>query len=540
MISRKITEAAIRAGADGAEWLVWQSKTEILASGRMTSSYSISAALDQWLARATRMRMKPKRVWIIAGAAECAHRRITIPGTDLKTVTQAIPLAIEEDLPLPLSQMHWTYRTQVDEASHSTLVDVVATPLNLYSEWETVFEERKIDIAGWIPEGPHLWQEMAAMRGSDIDLLTVWGERRATLIRGSEQGMNSLLAYVREPGEPWEALLADLRRPFQSRDESKAILSIFTSDRLRKRILSLPDLIPPASENLLNEDLFLGVTEQLSVPASLLALRRLRLEGREPSILFGDSEERQRGELKRVATVVEIPRQAIIVGALLVLSLSLWWASGRVGRTNMKSLEPQRDQIALKQLLLDQQKEALSDLSKIRADWGSIWLQLSDQVSKKTLFKNFSYGQGMGVRIDGNTENQAGVDELVTLLKKMDPLKERVRIIKTGAEDKKLSFQIMADFDPSKVERYTPLTQPQPEGTPGAPTPTPAPSVVPAAVPTPTPQQTTKADLPKPTKTQEEREALRQQRKENREKKQKQQEKQEEKQKQQDKKEGNS
>ncbi len=521
MISRKITEAAIRVGADGAEWLVWQSKTETLASGRMTSSYSIGAALDQWLARATRMHMKPKRIWIIAGAAECAHRRISIPGTDLKTVTQAIPLAIEEDLPLPLSQMHWTYRTQIDEANHSTLVDVVATPLNLYSEWEATIEERKIDIAGWIPEGPHLWQEMAAMRGSDIDLLTVWGERRATLIRGNEQGMSSLLAYVREPGEPWEALLADLRRPFQSRDESKTILSIFTSDRLRKRILTLPDLIPPSSENLLNEDLFLGVTEQLSIPVSLLALRRLRLEGRDPSILFGDADERQRGEFKRVATGVEIPRQAIAVAALIVLSLSLWWASGRVGRRNMELLQPQLDLILQKQALVDQQKEALTDLSKVRADWGSVWLQLSDQVSRKTLFKDFSYGQGMGVRIDGTTENQAGVDELVALLKKMDCLKESVRIIKTGAVEKQLSFQVMANFDPSKVERFTPKGQPQPQGTPGVPTPTPAPGVTPTA----TPISSVKAVNAAPTKTKQERQAIRQQNKEKRENKQKQQQK---------------
>jgi hypothetical protein len=523
MISRKITEAAIRVGADGAEWLVWQSKTEMLASGRMTSSYSISAALDQWLARATRMHMKPKRIWVIAGAAECAHRRISIPGTDLKTVTQAIPLAIEEDLPLPLSQMHWTYRTQADEATHSTLVDVVATPLTLFTEWENAIEERKIDIAGWLPEGPHLWQEMAAMRGADIDLLTVWGERRATLIRGNEQGMSSLLAYVREPGEPWEALLADLRRPFQSRDESKTILSIFTSDRLRKRILSLTDLIPPSSENLLNEDLFLGVTEQLSVPVSLLALRRLRLEGRDPSILFGDSEERQRGEFKRVATGVEIPRQAIAIAALIVLSLSLWWASGRLGRRNVESLQPQLDLIVQKQILLDQQKEALTDLSKVRADWGSVWLQLCDRVSTKTLFKDFSFGQGMGIRIDGNAENQAGVDELVGLLKKIDSMSESVRIIKTGAADKQLSFQVMANFNPAKVEKFVPKASPQPEGTPGAPTPTPAPS----AAPTPINQRTANAIQPSPTMSKQERQALRQQNKEKRENRLKQQKKKE-------------
>jgi len=517
MISLKISEAAIRVGADGAEWLVWQSKTESLASGRMTSSYSISAALDQWLARATRMHMRPKRVWIIAGAAECAHRRISIPGTDLKTVTQAIPLAIEEDLPLPLSQMHWTYRTQADEATHTTLVDVVATPLNLYSEWESALEERKLDIAGWIPEGPHLWQEMAAMRGSEIDLLTVWGERRATLIRGTEQGMSSLLAYVREPGEPWEALLADLRRPFQSRDESKAILSIFTSDRLRKRVLSLPDLIPPASENLLNEDLFLGVTEQLSVPVSLLALRRLRLEGREPSVLFGDAEDRQRGEFKRVATGVEIPQQAIAVAALIVLSLSLWWASGRVGRSNMDLLQPQLDLIYQQQALLDQKREALTDLSKVRADWGSVWLQLSDQVSEKTLFKDFSFGQGMGIRIDGNAENQAGVDELVALLKKIDSLSESVRINKTGKAEKQVSFQVMANFDPAKVEKYVPKVRPQPEGTPGAPTPTPAPKATPA----PTGKQTTNTIQPTATMTKQERQAKRQLNKEKREKTQK-------------------
>lgn len=523
MISRKVTEAAIRVGADGAEWLVWQSKTEILASGRMTSSYSISAALDQWLARASRMRMKPKRVWIIAGAAECAHRRITIPGTDLKTVTQAIPLAIEEDLPLPLSQMHWTYRTQADEASHTTQVDVVATPLNLYAEWEAALEERKLDIAGWVPEGPHLWQEMAAMRGSDIDLLTVWGERRATLIRGNEQGMSSLLAYVREPGEPWEALLADLRRPFQSRDESKTILSIFTSDRLRKRILTLPDLIPATSENLLNEDLFLGVTEQLSVPVSLLALRRLRLEGREPSILFGDVEERQRGEFKRVATVVEIPRQVIAVVALVVICLSLWWSSGRLGRQYVDLLNPQLDMMVQKQTLLDQQREALMDVQKVRADWGSVWLQLSDQVSSKTLFKDFSYGQGMGIRIDGNAENQAGVDEFVSLLQKMDPL-DRVRIIKTGTDEKekKKVFQVLADFNPAKVQKFVPKSTPVPEGTPGAPTPTPGPNVT----PTPVGQQTAKAGEPSPTSTmtKKERQSQRQQRnKEKRENKQKQQ-----------------
>ena len=451
---RKISEAAIRVGADGAEWLVWQSRSEALASGRMTSSYSHAAALDQWIARTVRLHMKLKRIWLIAGAAECAHRRITIPGTDLKVISQAIPLAIEEDLPLPLSQMYWTYRTQVDETSNSTIVEVVATPISLYTDWEEAIRERKIDIAGRIPEGPHLWLEMAAMRGSDIDLLTVWGERRATLIRGNEQGMSSLLAFVREPGEPWEDLLADLRRPFQSRDESKSILSIFTSRRLQKRIEALPDLLPPKSEHLLNSDNFLNVPEQQPIPVSLLALRRLRLEGREPGILFGDIEaQKPRVEFKRVATGVEIPWQAVAVVVALMTCLSLWWASGRVGQRFMNDLQVALGSIRDQQGLLDMEKEALSDLSKVRSDWGSVWLQLSQEISPQTTFKDFSFSQGAGIRVDGITSDQDGVFNLVNFLKKTGYL-DNVRIIKTEKSDKQLSFQLLADFKPGQVSKF--------------------------------------------------------------------------------------
>jgi Tfp pilus assembly protein PilN len=451
-------EAAIRVGADGAEWLVWESKAEALVSGRMTASYSVTGALDQWLARAARLHMKPKRIWLIAGAAECAHRRITLPGTDLKVVSQAIPFAVEEDLPLPLSQMYWSYRTQIDEQNQSTLVDVVATPTSLFSEWEEALRGRRIEIAGRIPEGPHLWNEMAAMRGAEVDLLTVWGERRATLIRGSEASMTSLMAFVREPGESWEAVLSDLRRPFQARDESKAILSIFTSDRLRKRILALPDLIPSSSENYLNHDLFIRVPEQMVVPVSLLALRRARLEAREPSILFGDTEAgRGRGELKRVATTLEVPHQAIAAAFLLVLSLSLWWAEGRIGRryvselveTPLNALDALTEQSAM----LRQQGGALADLAKMRADWGSVWLELSQRVQEGTSFKSFSFGQGTGIRIDGTTANQGMLDGLVRMLRETGYLKN-VRIPKTEPSGQALSFQILAEFDSSKVKVY--------------------------------------------------------------------------------------
>ncbi|MCG3198721.1 MAG: hypothetical protein HUU16_03500 [Candidatus Omnitrophica bacterium] len=463
----KQTEAAIRVGADGVEWLVWQSKTERLLSARMTPGYSVGAALDQWLARAARLRMKPKRIWLIAGAAECAHRSITLPGTDPKVIGRAIPLAIEEDLPLPLSQMHWTYRTTPNEETQSTVVDVVATPIHLYTEWEEAIRERKLDLGGRIPEGPHLWHEMAAIRGSEIDLLAVWGERRVTLIRGNEKGMSSLQAFVREPGESWEALLNDLRRPFQGRDESKTILSIFTSERLRKRVLALPDLVPPTAETYLNTDLFLGVSEQVVVPVSLLALRRQRLEGRAPAVLFGDAElMRPRVELKKVATGLEVPVPAFGMAALVVISLALAWSHWRVGGRHAKELSGQVEMMDAQWTLLDQQHEALKDLAKARADWGSVWLQLSEQLPKQTLFKSFSYGLGAGIRVDGTTEGQAGVDQLVTLLREVGYL-DNVRVPKTEAAEKKLSFEIRADIAPSKIKYYE-VKNPSSPTAPGA------------------------------------------------------------------------
>jgi Tfp pilus assembly protein PilN len=450
----KQTEAAIRVGADGAEWLVWQSKTEVLATGRMTAPFSVKAALDQWLARAARLRMKPKRIWLIAGAAECAHRRVTLPGTDFKVVAQAIPFAVEEDLPLPLAQMYWTHRTIADEEAQSTQVDVVATPINLYTEWEEAIRERKLDLAGRVPEGPHIWQEVAAIRAGEIDLLAVWGEQRTTLIRGTKQGMSSVMAMVREPGESWEAVLAHLRRPFQDRDENKTVLSTFTSDRLRKRILALPDLIPALSENSLIHEIFLNVPEQITSPVSLLALRRLRLEGREPAILFGDMEVgRPRVEFKRVATGLEVPRQVVAVAALLILALALWLSIGRVGRRHSAEVRDSLDLLQAEISRLDQEREALSDMAKLRADWGSVWLELSEKVPAKTLFKAFSFGQGGGIRIDGTTENQASLDEFVEVMRGMSCL-SHVRITKTQSADNKLSFQFLASFDSSKVKRY--------------------------------------------------------------------------------------
>lgn len=450
----KRTEAAIRVGADGAEWLVWQSKTEQLASGRMTASYSVRAALDQWLARAARLRMKPKRIWIIAGAAECAHRRITLPGTDLKVINPAIPLAVEEDLPLPLSQMYWTYRTVADEVAGQTLVDVVASPQNLYTEWEEAIAEKKVELAGIIPEGPHLWLEIAAMRGSEIDLLTVWGERRATLIRGSERAMETVTALVREQGESWEAVLNDLRRPFQGRDETKTILSVFTSDRLRRRILALPELIPVNSENYLNHDVFLGLPDQMVVPVSLLALRRIRIEARDPGMVFGDAEVgRGRVELKSIELAPELQKQVLAVAALVVLAVALWWGTMRLNRNHAERLKSNLDLIQIQQMMLDQRDQALKEVVDVRADWGSVWLQLSATISNKTVFKEFSFA-GTGIRIDGSTEDQASLDEMIEKLKATGYL-TRIRITSTDqADNKKKSFQVLADFNPTKVEPY--------------------------------------------------------------------------------------
>jgi hypothetical protein len=86
--------------------------------------------------------------------------------------------------------------------------------------------------------------------------------------------MSGLQAFVRGPGESWESLLHDLRRPLQNLDTTKPILSVFTADRLRKRILSLEDLVPSNSENLLTRDIFHAVPEEVAVAVSLLAMRR--------------------------------------------------------------------------------------------------------------------------------------------------------------------------------------------------------------------------------------------------------------------------
>jgi len=454
MIGRKGAEAAIRVGTDGAEWLVWRMSDETLLSGRMTASYSVDSALDQWLGRAARFGLKPRRVWLVAGAASCAHRRIQIPGTDPQVVEKALPFAVQEELPLPLDQMWWTHSTQ-PEPSGVTTVDVVATPRSLFAELEGVLRERRLEIAGRIPEGPLLWHELAAIRGSEIDLLTVWGERRFTAIRGTETGMSSLLAFVRGPGESWQALVPDLRRPFQVVEEGKTILSIFASDRLRKRVLSLEDLIPPTSENRLNREIFHGVPEEVSVAASLLAVRRLRIEKRRPAMTFGDVEVvRAAEELRKVARSLEVPYQSIGVAALAVLSLALWWASAtidsRYAELCRESIFPLRD----KQELIENQVNALKDLKKVRTDWGSVWLQLSQQMPETTLLKTLSYGAGSGeVRISGNTNDLANLEQLSAILEKTGFLKN-IRVPKTEPVEKKLSFQVFTEFDSSKVKKY--------------------------------------------------------------------------------------
>ena len=456
MIRKRASEAAIRVGADGAEWLVWRLGAETLLSGRMTASYSVEAALDQWLGRAERFGLKPRRVWLIAGVASCAHRRLQFPGMNAAVVEQVVPLAAQEELPLPLDQMRWTSMTHQIPGDESMTVDVVATPRSLFQNWENALRERRLDLADRIPEGPLLWHELAAMRGSEIDLLTVWGERRAVAIRGTEVGPSSLLAFVRGPGESWESLVPDLRRPFQMLETGKTILSIFASERLRKRILSLPDLIPDNSENQLNRDIFHGVPEDVSVAASLLALRRLRIEKRKPVVsFFSDSEAvRPTDELRKVATSLKIPYEKLAgVAVLLALILGLWWKAGemtgRYADSNLDSLRSMRNH----QTLLDNQLSALKDIAKYRADWGSVWLQLSQEIPEHTLLKDFSYGTGSGVRINGITENPNALKELDTILRK-NAFFESVSIPKTEPADKKLSFQISAEFKADEVERY--------------------------------------------------------------------------------------
>jgi hypothetical protein len=371
-------------------------------------------------------------------------------------VEQVVPLAAQEELPLPLDQMWWTSASHQNPGDEDTTVDVVATPRNLFQDWEKALRARKLETAGRIPEGPLLWHELAAIRGSEIDLLTVWGERRAVAIRGTEVGPSSLLAFVRGSGESWESLVSDLKKPFQTLETGKTILSIFASERLRKRILSLPDLVPEISENQLNRDIFHGVPEDVSVAASLLALRRLRIEKRKPVVSFYSDTEavRPTDELRKVATSLKIPYDKLAGAAVLMaLILGLWWKSseicGRYAESNVDSLRLLRNH----QTLLDNQINALKDIAKYRADWGSVWLQLSQEIPEDTLLKDFSYGTGSGVRINGTTENPNALKELDGILRKT-AFFESISIPKTEPADKKLSFQISAEFKADKVERY--------------------------------------------------------------------------------------
>ncbi|MCA9419167.1 MAG: hypothetical protein KC917_23025, partial [Candidatus Omnitrophica bacterium] len=97
--------------------------------------------------------------------------------------------------------------------------------------------------------------------------------------------------------------------------------------------------------------------------------------------------------------------------------------------------------------------KALDDFSEVRYDWGSVWLQMSELIPKETLFKEFSYSSGGGVRLIGTTENQKALEELVKILDDLDYL-NNVRILKTAPADKKLTFTILADFDGDEVEYY--------------------------------------------------------------------------------------
>jgi len=456
MIGRKKSEAAIRVGAEGAEWLAWRLNAESLVSGRMTASFSVEAALEQWLGRAERFGLRPKRVWLIAGADSCAHRRLTLGGTDRATLAQAIPFAVAEELPLPLVRMWWNYSTQPAPDGLSTFVDVVATPRSLFGEWEEVLQDHKLEIAGRVPEGPLLWRELAAIRGSELDLLAVWGERRANIIRGSELGMTGLQAFVRGPGESWESLLPDLRRPFQSVESSKAILSVFTAERLRKRILSLEDLVPSNSENFLTRDIFHGVPEEVAVAVSLLAARRLRMEKRTPDTVFTEVDRTRPAavDIREVARSLEVPVPKVLaVAGLLALAVYLGWFSYKHNR------ELAGDQMLRRALLKDKQAEvgnrvsALRDAERYLADWGSVWLELSQRVPEQTLFKDLTFGVGSGFRINGNTENQESLAVLDRMLQDLEYF-QKIRIQKTELADKRLNFQIFADFDASKVERY--------------------------------------------------------------------------------------
>jgi hypothetical protein len=455
MIGFRSAEGAIRIGADGAEWLAWRLKDETLVSGRMTSSYSVEAALDQWLGRAARFGLKPKRVWLIAGAASCAHRHLRIPGRDLSVVNQAIPFAVSEELPLPTDQMWWTTRATQAKGKPHTDVDLVATPRSLFDPWEDALLERKLDVAGRIPEGPLLWQELAAIRGSEIDMLTVWSERRATIIRGTEEGMSSLIAFVRGPGESWEALCPDLTRPLNAVTEGKVVLSIFTSDRLRRRILSIPDLIPSNSENRLTLEVFHGVPEEVSVAASLLALRRVRIEKRAPEILFVDHETaRSRKDLREAAKSVQVSWEMTASAVLVVLLLAMFWYSSTVNKTRAEALEPSVQMMALESSILGNRIKALEDLVDNRVDWGSVWLELSQKIPGTIQFKEFSYGQGSGFRIGGVANDLPNLDHLDTILKGVEYF-DNIRIQKTETADKKISFQIFADFTKSSdVDPY--------------------------------------------------------------------------------------
>ncbi|MCA9434618.1 MAG: hypothetical protein KC931_14660 [Candidatus Omnitrophica bacterium] len=454
MLRRIATEAAIRIGSDGAEWLVWGTRSETLTTGRMTASYSVDAALDQWLGRAARFGMRPKRIWLIAGAAECAHRRIVLPGTNQSMIAQALAFSVEEELPLPLDQMWWTYSTRLSEDKTSTVIDVVATPRALFEPWLAALGERKQECAGRLPEGPLLWSELAAIRGSEIDLLSVWGERRATIIRGDEQGMNNLAAFVRGPGESWEALSPELSRPFKSHQGDKSVISVFTSERLRKRVTSLPDLLPEDSQNLLNHEIFHGVGEDVTVAVSLLAMRRARMERRQPQIAFSESPDAKPAADFRPATPkIDIPSGAYGVAAMALVCLVLFFYSLRSSRQYAEAMEDKLSVMESSYPVIQERIKALDDFSEVRYDWGSVWLQMSELIPKETLFKEFSYSSGGGVRLIGTTENQKALEELVKILDDLDYL-NNVRILKTAPADKKLTFTILADFDGDEVEYY--------------------------------------------------------------------------------------
>lgn len=454
MLRRVSNEAAIRIGADGAEWLVWGTKSETFATGRMTASYSVDAALDQWLGRAARFGMRPKRIWLIAGAAECAHRRIVLPGTNPTAISQALAFSVEEELPLPLDKMWWTYSTRLSEDNSSTIIDVVATPKSLFEPWESALAERRQERAGRLPEGPLLWSELAAMRGSEIDLLSVWGERRATIIRGDEQGMTSLVAYVRGPGESWEALAPELARPFKTHQGEKSVISVFTSERLRKRATSIEGLLPEDSQNLLNREIFHNVTDETNVAVSLLAMRRLRMERRQPGMVFsatGDA--RPAADFRPSTPSIEIPLPAYGVGIAVAVCLALGWTSIQKNREYAEAMQGSLASMKMEYPVVQEQIQSLNHFSDYRFDWGSVWLELSQVVPKSTLFKEFSFRSGSGIRLIGTTENQKSLEELVRILNERDYLNS-VRILRTAPVDKQLSFTILADFDGEEIEYY--------------------------------------------------------------------------------------